>query len=252
MDLSRFVTRSGSVLDTVDKPISDADLEGLATRFPKLSRVALHSDQVTNAGLSYIAQLRSLVVLDLEGTSVTTEGIDSLSGQPKLECLVLNFTGVCEAEYLGALRQLKKLRTLHLCDTFLANEGVAELSSLKLSTLTLSRTSIDDVAMAHLGEMTTLEWLDVEEVGVTDEGLRCLSGLTRLRHLNLTRTKITNSGLAALRAMSHLEELYISHTRTTDDGIPHLTDLKNLSLFHYEGTKISPARVQAAGLPFED
>lgn len=248
MDLTRFVTGSGSVLDTADKPVSDADLEGLATRFPKLSRVALHSDQVTNTGLSHLAQLRSLVFLDIEGTSVTTEGLDSLSRQQKLECLVLNFTGVCEAEYLSALRELKRLRTLHLCDTFLTNEGVGELSSLKLTTLTLSRTSIDDVAMAHLAEMATLEWLDVEENEVTDDGLGYLAGLTRLKHLNLTRTKITNAGLATVGAMSLLEELYLSHTSTSDDGIPHLANLSKLSLLHYEGTKISPVRLKAAGV----
>ncbi len=254
MDLSTFLNRTDrKVFRAVDKPITDEDLVGLADQFPELEHVVINNcDFVTNAGLIHIARLRALKRLDLESTSITSEGIEELLGLKTVESLGFNYTSVCEPEYLGRLKCLKRLRQLHLCDTWLTDEGVAALSCLKLTQLTLARTATTDAGLAHLEQMKTLEWLDVEGDKIGDTGMRHVAALSNLKHLNLARTGVTDAGLGHLSGLTKLEKLSLSHTKFSDAGIPHLSGLRKLTVLSCEGTRVSPARLRVAQLPCAD
>ena len=61
------------------------------------------------------------------------------------------------------------------------------------------RNDVTDANLAHVRDLTRLEWLDATHTEVTDAGLANLQGLTRLRTLELTRTKVTPSGIVRLK-----------------------------------------------------
>jgi hypothetical protein len=88
--------------------------------------------------------------------------------------------------------------------------------------------------LKHLGTLTTVEALDLQDVNLTAAGLTQLQNLTRLRSLNLFRNKrLTDAAIETLVEFAELEELNISSTQITDAGLDRisreLTELKRLN-----------------------
>ncbi|MEX0717129.1 MAG: hypothetical protein WD066_11095 [Planctomycetaceae bacterium] len=86
------------------------------TDWPVLQSVFLQRTRVTDAGLEQIAELRSLLLVDLADTKITDRGVAKLAGMPRLESLTLERTAVTPA-CLGALRTLPNLKYLYLRGT---------------------------------------------------------------------------------------------------------------------------------------
>ncbi len=59
--------------------------------------------------------------------------------------------------------------------------------------------AVTDAGLAHLGGLSDLQLLSLDDTRVTDAGLAHLKGLSSLKWLKLTRTKVTDSGVAELR-----------------------------------------------------
>jgi hypothetical protein len=62
------------------------------------------------------------------------------------------------------------------------------------------RTSITDVGLEKIGNLTRLEELDLRDTLVTDAGLRSLEKLAHLKSLDLEGTSVTESGVRELQA----------------------------------------------------
>ncbi len=59
-----------------------------------------------------------------------------------------------------------------------------------------------DLEMIHVGKLSRVEDLDLDDSSVTDAGLIHLKGLTRLERLYLRGTKVTDAGLEHLKKLS--------------------------------------------------
>ena len=91
------------------------------------------------------------------------------------------------------------------------------------------RCDITDASMHHVGCMSSLESLDVENTKITDQGLAHLVDLPRLVSLNIAAcVGVTDSGLHLVSMMRTLETLNLSRTKVTETGMSHLRGLPDL------------------------
>jgi hypothetical protein len=161
------------------KNLTDEDLYALVAELkqhsiPGLS--LLRCDQITDAGLANLKELKGLTRLDLSSTNITDAG-------------------------LAHLKELKGLTTLNLGGTQINGDGLAHLKELKgLTTLGLDDTRITDAGLAHLKELKGLTKLGLVGTQITDAGLANLKELKGLTELRLGFTQISDAGLKELRS----------------------------------------------------
>ncbi len=110
----------------------------------------------------------------------------------------------------------------------------AELAPLKrltrLSSLSISHTSITPAGLVHLKEIENLTDLGLHGPAITDEWLEGIKELTKLERLSLRYTQITDAGLMHLRSLANLKHLDITHAGVGDVGLEHLQGLTNLEM----------------------
>ena len=98
-----------------------------------------------------------------------------------------------------------------------------------------------EALMPSVGELTSLQKLDLFSSPVTDPDLRYLRGLHRLRELSLSDTEIGDGGLAHLSKLSKLERLNLMRTRITVAGLLHLKRLASIRDLSLDGTNVGDA-----------
>jgi hypothetical protein len=80
----------------------------------------------------------------------------------------------------------------------------------------------NDETLAHIGRLSRLEFLSLNDTAVTDAGLAHLKGLTKLNQLDLWHTQIGDTGLGHLKGLSSLRLILLAGTQATDDGVLEL------------------------------
>ena len=107
---------------------TDGDL-ALLENFPDLRQLTLFNRRkITDDGLRFIAPLRKLRVLTLDGTQVRGPGLRHISDLENLELLTLRDTDVTDAG-LKHLVALKRLKRILLGGTNVTKNGIAELQA---------------------------------------------------------------------------------------------------------------------------
>jgi hypothetical protein len=134
---------------------------------------------------------------------------------------------------MSAVASLAALRELDLSETLVGNAGLEELRTLgQLEKLNLWAAPVDDAGMAHVAAMTSLKWLNldnvsltVEGVKLTDEGVAQLTTLQNLEWLHLGKTDVGDEGLKALEKLNNLQQVTITNCpRITDAGVERLQE----------------------------
>jgi hypothetical protein len=200
---------------------TDADLKRLS-EVPGIAKLPIlglrELRKVSDSGLPYLARLRQVRWVNMDGSRVTDAGLAHLEALTRLEDVWLQGTRVSDAG-LVHLRKLPRLKQLHLDDC----------------------RRVTDAGLAILADMTRLEELGLGGTKVTDAGLAHLQGLKRLRELFLNGCRITDEGLAHLSGLTRLERLYLYQTKITDSGLEHLRRLRRLDILNVRDTKVTPA-----------
>lgn len=155
----------------VSDVVDDTAIEVLAG-LPKLTHVNFHCPKLTGKGLQQLRELTSLAMLGTSG--IPAEGIDELT-------------------------QLSKLLYLQIGNVRFTDRQISSLAKLKLTNLLAVDAGIDDVLLAHLSRMESLEVLALDKSPITDAGLPELKKLTSLNYLSLVGTKVTAAGVADLQ-----------------------------------------------------
>ncbi|MBX9584787.1 MAG: hypothetical protein K2X87_31170 [Gemmataceae bacterium] len=163
------------------------------------SRVVVVVEAADDKLLKELAKLPGvggLVVAD--ATKCTAAGFGALKELPHLGRLVLNKSGVTDAE-AGRIAGCKGLRELVIPEGAVTAAGAAELAKLsRLEKLDLSaHPKLGDAAMAHLAKLERLEFLYLAKTAVTDKGLDQLRPLEGLRTLDLRMTKVSEEAARA-------------------------------------------------------
>ncbi|XP_047252687.1 F-box protein At3g58530 isoform X3 [Capsicum annuum] len=130
--------------------IMDSDMEPLPG-IASLKELQVVCIYITDYGVSYLGGLNKLVVLNMEGSHVTTSCLDTISELPSQQSLNLN-------RY------------------FLRDDGCEKFSALSdLNVLNLGFNHITDECLGHLKGLTKLEGLNLDSCKITDDGFAHLS-----------------------------------------------------------------------------
>ena len=106
--------------------------------------------------------------------------------------------GIAHLAQLKALEQLIILRAPNI-----TSKGLAHLTALPLKRLTIRHSRLDDIGMASIAAIKTLEHLDVAwSRSVTDVGVSKIASLRRLKTLNIAMAHgVTDKTVAKLAAL---------------------------------------------------
>ena len=155
---------------------------------------------IDDAEPSRLSELQHIENLNLNGTTISDEGLRHLSG-------------------------LTSLRHLHLWQTRVTNDGLDHLKDMQeLRTLNLSATKIGDGAVEKLVGLKNLTSLDIAAVPLTDAGIEPLQKMPWLGRISLSQTAITDESVPVLISLKNLHTLHVSGTGLTEAGIEQLTE----------------------------
>jgi Leucine-rich repeat (LRR) protein len=165
---------------------------------PAVASVSLRDTPTTNRDLEILRFLPHVQRLDLANTAVTDDG-------------------------LAIVGRLRELESLSVRGPAISDRGVEHLKNLRLTHLSLWKTSVTDVGVRHLRRMTTLRWLLLDETQITDAALEDVGELTNLDDwLGLTDNQLTDAGLPHLRKLTKLRSLNLLRTKASPEGLRQL------------------------------
>jgi len=197
--------------------VGDQGPEGLECLAACASLERLEFYDLTDEGLKGLPDVPSVRTLTIQGKhpGFSTGAFANLARQSGVE--TLNITGRYWDEAIAELRRMQSLKVLILQGLFQDGDYMT------------------DVSLSHIGEMRSLESLDLYTGRFTEEGIRFLAQLPNLKHLYLANTRLTDAGLRNIAGIHSVEDLTIRAEGLTDEDIGCLQELgklKRLCLFY--------------------
>ena len=185
----------------------------------------------------HLAPLRDhpkLKKLTLISDELTDEALAALGTLPALEELNLYFCAGLGKTDLAFLRHWKKLRTVELVGTPCDGRVLVRLKELpKLEALNLSQTNITAKTLTELRDLPNLRRINLSELLFTDAELAAaIHGWSNLQTLDVSSTQADKLFAAECRNLQRLEFLNLRYTPLSDDEalsdqiIQQLTDCK--------------------------
>ncbi|KAG1944277.1 uncharacterized protein si:ch73-173p19.1 [Pimephales promelas] len=206
-----------SALSLAGIPVTDGNhvleiISGL--RLTQLTLPGRHC--VTDVGLSFLSRQTLLLELDLtDYTQLTDHGITQLANMNRLKKLSLSNTQVSDSGLQGLI-SLKELQELCLDRTAVTSRGVSTLITHlpHLQVMGLASTQVGDTVIRQgLVHCPQLVKLNLSRTRITDHGLKFLCRM-QLSQVNLDGTGVTLVGIANLiSACPHLTSVRASQTR---------------------------------------
>ena len=221
-----------------ENSVTNAGLKRYLPKLTKLEELVLSGEQINNAGLVHLANLKSLKYLFLWGENFSDAGLEHLKNVPSLKILNIMNLPITDAG-VQHLSGHGRLENLSLYNTEVTDRGLLYLKSIpSLKKLDLGKRHFDfenppitDAGMVHLAQIKSLEFLVLPPIGITDKGLATISNLKNLKHLWVCGSDIsplTDTALQHVSKLQSLEFLLISGTGFTDAGMDDLAKLTNL------------------------
>ncbi|MGI8978032.1 MAG: leucine-rich repeat domain-containing protein [Pirellulaceae bacterium] len=181
-----------------DNPNASANISPLLSGFPYLRYLAVKEHQLDDAGFAELAKLKGLEEFFFwDADQITDKGVTQLRNMPRL-------------------------RTVHLSGTHLSDLGLATLAGLPcIDTLSLQQNEVSDEGVKALRDNPTIEVLWLGSTGnhrsqISDASIPVFASMPKLRVLELQRTQVTVKGLRPLQGHAMLSELYLGVSRAID------------------------------------
>lgn len=218
--------------------LAGADLLCLYIPWQREQAIATRVKQ--QGGAVEFRRARSSWVQVLIGPQFLYQRIDRISVSGRLS----KFTDADLAEILSEVSELRSLWISEAALTDVSLDRIARMPGLR--ELSLHEMRITDADLAHLGNLTSLELLDLGCIQphdrISDAGLAHLAGLTGLKELRLQSAGISDEGLAHLKTLTNLEKLeLLTCRRVRGPGLVYLRDLPNLASLDLRGTQVDDA-----------
>ena len=209
--LGRLGTLKAVYSNAKGLPLNDESAPALA-QLDKLEKFFANGAELTDDGLKAFAGWKSLKSFGLDhwGWLIAPKGtlgpgLAHLASCPNLEHVRL---GGCRVDnrVTVALAQIKSLQSVDLQHTLaVTDEGIAALKALpKLRIVKLSpqfSPRITDAALVFLGDIRTLEEIELNETWLTYEnGFSHLKGLASLKRLTLNKVVASEEDIAKVKA----------------------------------------------------
>lgn len=192
-----------------------------AETFLYLEKSFLQVLDISNSSLlrfCFLSDMEMLEHLDLSSTMIDDDSVEQI---------------VC----IGA-----NLKYLNLSRTKVSSHGVGILAGHvpKLENLSLSNTSVDDMALSYIGMMPSLKVVDLSNTKIKgtihqagDEpvisSLEALQNLDFLQRLSLEKTQVKDVELIPLSSCKELSHLSLEYASLTDATLHHMASLPKLT-----------------------
>jgi Leucine-rich repeat (LRR) protein len=243
LDLSSNTNMTNGVLKTICELSKLERLSLIQNRFDDLGTSRLSRlenlrvlDLRGNMGagdmtLEIVAALPKLAALKHRSTTVSDYGMEYLAQSKTLNALLMQDFGVTSqaGQYIANLENLTQLEIFR-CQGF-GTEGVLALKGMKLQRLTLrDLPSVDDRAMDVFAELPQLKRLYLHEIySVGDDGLKNLESLKALELLDIwSLPEMSDATVDVIATLPNLKQLSIRTTGVTDAAVDKLLAMPSL------------------------
>jgi Leucine-rich repeat (LRR) protein len=234
-------------------PITDAGLAHLRD-LTTVTGIDLWKTGITGAGLENLKQMKDLSYLRLTESKLGPVGLKHVTQFGKLEYLLVDQVRITDKD-IDAIVTLSKLQVLGmiaegLADPDAALKKVAALRELR-DLQFVGPARVTEAGFEHVGKLTALQSLNLNDTGVTDQALLSFKPLKNLETLHINGAQISNAGLVHLQPFSQLSLVSLSRTTVGDAGLEHLRTKKQLKTLLLGQTKVTAEGVKklAAALP---
>ncbi len=198
--------------------ISDEGLRNLAyLKDLRFLEVSCHWQR--HKGLVYLKNLSNLQKLYLETSPVDDADLHCAANNRSLEVLDLSHTNITSAAG-PVLAGFRKLRDLNLGSTKIDDSILKDIGSLEsLEILSLADNRITGTRLQGILNLKSLKILYLNGTDVTDRGVKILAKLPALEEVFLDQTSITDASLAFLEQMPKCKRFWCRQTRVTKDAV---------------------------------
>ncbi|QDV41760.1 Leucine Rich repeats (2 copies) [Stieleria neptunia] len=229
---------------------------------PRLRRVSLSGNGITDGGLKHLFDCKQLTDVSFGGTAVTDAGLAQLQHLPSLTGLhlldnqitadgirglkavkgltSLSWLSPIDAERLQAMGELQRLTSFTLSTKQVTEHLVDVVNRLaQLTKLHLSATGVTDSQCEHLARIKTATYLSLmQSPELTLAGWQHL-GRMDLHSLSTYQTPVTDAGMKCLGSATELKYLTLSDSPISDEGLLHLKKLNNLRYLRLRATNVT-------------
>jgi serine/threonine-protein kinase len=196
------LTRVSSVRDLRLRQCSFLTDDGLKyLRHLPLVKLDLDDIAVTDKGIEFVSQIRTLEYLNLRRSEVGDKSCLLLARLPKLRTLFLSETNVSGSE-LSVLSKIPTLRELYLESDPGVKKHFSGLKDIKLSILSLARDKITDDDIENLARARpNIEGLSLDFNQISDKGLLKLAQLSHLKWVSVRGCSVTPAGVSKFKVL---------------------------------------------------
>jgi hypothetical protein len=191
---------------------------GMFRTIPDVKVVQLSGAGITDERALALSKLKKLQYIELDETSVTSEGLSHLRHANKLEGLSLSH--VSDAT-LSSLHQLRQLQAFSLGSSQVTSAATyPQLRHLpRLQSLAIvACPNLNDKGFDAVGTLTDLREFNLYRTSITDHALAHVHSLSKLRRLLLCEVPIQGEGLQHLEGLANLNEIFLNESQVTDEG----------------------------------
>jgi hypothetical protein len=195
----RFRSDELSKVQFTSDPFVTDDLLLTLNHLTGLRSLVLPACDISNQGLSYIANLPSLTELQLGLTKVTGSGMTRMKWLKKLEKFQA-FDMRDLSSFISAIQKSKSIRVLNLARNKFTTKDIQMLSGIPyLADLSLSNSNITDHDLAYLVKLKHLTDLNISACKITPAAIPYLEQMPMLQVLGITTDKWSPADDARLR-----------------------------------------------------
>lgn len=204
----------------------------------------LTGSKVTDNGLDSIVHL-PLESLGLGITNITDKGLKKIAGITTLEKLDIRENHQLSSEGYAYLVKLKNLESLEATGNDIDVPGLKNIAKIKtLKNLVLSKNKkICNENLSIIQELPNLESLYLTQCPITVGGIKAISRL-RIKNLILRSSSVTDSAILILSKNTNIIYLGLADTKITDLGLGYLEECNQLKFLNLSGC----SRVTAKGM----
>ncbi|KAK8986859.1 hypothetical protein V6N11_037785 [Hibiscus sabdariffa] len=239
----------------------DSILECGGDEAPFLKLVFAGATFTNEAEVFLYIKTSSLLYLDVSKSSLNRFGF--LADMKVLEHLDLNSTALEDESVEMIVCVGANLKNLNLSITKVSSVGIGILAGHvpKLEFLSLSHTSIDDVALSYISLMPSLKVVDLSNTNIKgfilhpgteshmDSTLTALQNLNYLESLNLEHTQVRDPDLYPLSSCKGLSHLSLRCASLTDATLHYLSSLPKLTTLQVRDAVLTTSGLDAFSPP---
>ncbi len=222
--------------------IAADDLRPLAD-LPRLRVLRLGGPRICDDALLVLRDFPALQSLTVEQAPISDQGLTNLTKLALTEFNLAHCDQVTDEGIQVLLEELDGLHHLALRDVSIRGAFLSALRGrMRLETLRLNETFVDDRALQYLGGAEALVRLELRQGQIGEAGTELLGTLSGLEHLDLAENRLTDAAVEHLSNLKHLRFLDISgNPRVSDEAVQALGRMTALRELKIARTEISPA-----------